>query len=125
MTAQLLEAYTPRVATWPSVEALSSAVGLANFTSVTALEFFTKHGVSETWAKEMIEAGTRVNYAQDITAINGLGGAVSMAANGASQVKGGVSRIALSSMSFGVLILLPQNFQVCDPSRQACMKASD
>ncbi|KAG8873326.1 hypothetical protein FRB97_006832 [Tulasnella sp. 331] len=89
MTAQLLEAYTPHVAMWPSVKALSSAVGLTNFTLVTALEFFTKQGVSEKWVTEMIEAATRVNYAQDITAISGLGGAVSMAANGASQVKGG------------------------------------
>ncbi|KAG8999210.1 hypothetical protein FRB94_006399 [Tulasnella sp. JGI-2019a] len=89
MIDKLLLAYTRQVPIWPTIEALSNAIGLANHTTVTALEFFTSHGVGEKWIKEMIDAATRVNYAQDSTAISGLGGAVSMAATGASQVQGG------------------------------------
>lgn len=86
-----MEAYTPRITTWPSIEALSSALGFTGHISRTALELFTSQGVSDKWVKEMIEASTRVNYATDISAIHGFGGAASMAANGAVQVKGGVS----------------------------------
>lgn len=48
----------------------------------------------------MVEAATRVNYASDVEGIHGLGGAVSMAATGASQVKGGVSARSVTVLRY-------------------------
>lgn len=91
MVDQLMRAYTPDVPRWTTIQSLSEALGFTTFTSQSGLDFFTSQGVSPNFAKEMIEAATRVNYAQDITTIHGLGAAVCMAASGAKQIAGGVS----------------------------------
>ncbi|KAG8908357.1 hypothetical protein FRB99_007284 [Tulasnella sp. 403] len=89
MIEDLLVAYTPTLPHWKSVHELGEALGFSQFTSETGYEYYTRQGVSDKFTKELIEIGSRVNYAQDITSIHGLGGAVSMATGGASQVTGG------------------------------------
>jgi len=81
--------YTPEFAHWDSLSSLVDALGFTEITSNTAAQWFDSLGIYGKFTREMIEAATRVNYAQDVTAIHGLGGAISMAANGAYQVKGG------------------------------------
>jgi len=46
-------------------------------------------GMDKRWTRELVEAATRVNYAQNVDEIHALSGLVSMAATGASSVKGG------------------------------------
>lgn len=96
MVESLLKTYTPTVRVWPTIESLSQDLGYANLTAQTGLEYFTSQGVVENFVKELVGAATRVNYAQDVDALHGLVAAVSMAANGASQVTGGVSRQKVS-----------------------------
>lgn len=91
MIESLLKTYTPILPVWPTIESLSQDLGFANQTAQTGLEYFTSQGVVESFVKELVSAATRVNYAQDVDALHGLVAAVSMAANGASQVTGGVS----------------------------------
>lgn len=116
LVTNLLKAYSYAIPVWTSVEELSQACGFTEHTSKTALEFFTSQGVGEKWVQEMVEASTRVNYGQDITAIHGLGGAASMAATGASQVKGGVGTSYILASETQLIIEAfsgLQNYQVC------------
>ncbi|KAK7689579.1 hypothetical protein QCA50_007371 [Cerrena zonata] len=59
------------------------------YVSQTTSEFFDLQGVYKLWTREMIEGATRVNYGQDVDKIHALEGLCSLAANGASSVKGG------------------------------------
>ena len=49
---------------WSSIEELRNALNWTELVSLTATEYFLDHGVSERFITEVIEAGTRVNYAQ-------------------------------------------------------------
>lgn len=89
MIESLLKTYTPTLPVWSTIESINENLGFAHQTAQTGLEYFTSQGVTEKFVTEMIGAATRVNYAQNVAAIHGLEAAVSMAANGASQVTGG------------------------------------
>lgn len=92
MADRVLTMYTPSLAHWTSIQGLSKALGFANYTTQSGFDLFTSQGVSPKFAEEMIEAATRVNYAQDVTTIHGVGAGVCMVAGGAAQIAGGVSR---------------------------------
>lgn len=98
MIEKLLKSYTPQFPVWSTIEELSDALGFTNYTTQTGMEFYTSRGVSEQFAEEMIAVATRYNYAQDIRKIHGLEAAVSMAANGASQVEDGVRLAIIPSL---------------------------
>jgi prenylcysteine oxidase/farnesylcysteine lyase len=83
------ELYRPDAPRWQSVEDLSTHLGWKALTARTASEHFQVNGVSRQFTHEMIEAATRVNYGQNADDIHALGGAVSLAAENASGVKGG------------------------------------
>ncbi|KAG8942041.1 hypothetical protein FRC04_003889 [Tulasnella sp. 424] len=72
---------------------LSKALGFANYTTQSGFDLFTSQGVRPKFAEEMIEAATRVNYAQDVTTIHGVGAGVCMVAGGAAQIAGGNYKI--------------------------------
>ena len=55
----------------------------------TTAEYLDTHGVSPKFTREFVEAATRVNYGQNVDKIHALEGACSMAATGASAIKGG------------------------------------
>ncbi|KAG9004827.1 hypothetical protein FRB90_010689 [Tulasnella sp. 427] len=93
MIDSLLRAYTPTIPIWPTIESLSEDLGFSSQTAQTGLEYFTSKGVGEAFVKEIVSAATRVNYAQNADALHGLEAAVSLAANGASQVTGGNYKI--------------------------------
>ncbi|KAL7412229.1 Prenylcysteine lyase-domain-containing protein [Mrakia frigida] len=75
---------------WADVEGLSKGVGFDGLAGETTKEWFEEEvKTSERWVEEMVEAASRVNYAQDVTQLHALVGMVSLAATGASSVQGG------------------------------------
>ncbi|SPO29591.1 related to Prenylcysteine oxidase precursor [Ustilago trichophora] len=78
---------------WKSVEGLADAVNATSLVGMTGMQFFKEKRVSELFIEEMVEAATRVNYAQNTDQIHGFGALVSLAASGATGVKDGNYRI--------------------------------
>ncbi len=78
---------------WKKVEDLAEAVNASALAATTGMQFFKDRRVSELFIEEMVEAATRVNYAQDTDRIHGFGALVSLAASGADGVKTGNYRI--------------------------------
>ncbi|KAG8751744.1 hypothetical protein FRC14_007636 [Serendipita sp. 396] len=74
---------------WDSVEDLSARLNLTDLTAQDGATYLASQGVGETFAFEVVECATRVNYAQDLNVIHGLGAMVSMAANGAKGITKG------------------------------------
>ena len=70
-----------------------SDVGLTDVTAVTGETFLESNGVGEKFGQELIQASTRVNYAQNLDTIHGVETMVCMAAAGAMSVQGGNWRI--------------------------------
>ncbi|KAH9075769.1 FAD/NAD-P-binding domain-containing protein [Lactarius deliciosus] len=78
---------------WSSIEELKNALNWTELVSLTGAEYFLNHGVSQRLITELIEAGTRVNYAQNVDELHSLATACSLAADGGVSVKGGNWRI--------------------------------
>ncbi|KAH8992059.1 FAD/NAD-P-binding domain-containing protein [Lactarius akahatsu] len=78
---------------WSSIEELKNALNWTELVSLTGAEYFLNHGVSQRLITELIEAGTRVNYAQNVDDLHSLVTACSLAADGGVSVKGGNWRI--------------------------------
>ncbi|KZT67749.1 FAD/NAD(P)-binding domain-containing protein [Daedalea quercina L-15889] len=73
-------------------ENLTSLVEALNWTSVvgrTTAELLDAEDINPQWTRELVEAATRVNYAQNVDTMHALEGLCSLAAAGASSVKGG------------------------------------
>ncbi|KAK7679107.1 hypothetical protein QCA50_017866 [Cerrena zonata] len=58
-------------------------------THLTAEEYLYEQEISDDFANNLIQAATRVNYAQNLDQIHGIGSLVAVAADGAEQVKDG------------------------------------
>ena len=68
-------------------------VGLTDVTAVSGEEFLRQNNIGERFGRELIQASTRVNYAQNLDTIHGLETMVCMATEGAMSVEGGNWRI--------------------------------
>lgn len=78
-----LQMYDEPVFPWKDgLTAAATDVGLLDITSVTGSQILSKNGVSELFTREIVQAGTRVNYAQNVTGISGLTAMVSIAGDG-------------------------------------------
>jgi Prenylcysteine lyase len=64
MLNKLVTLYEPDVKSWSSIEELNGVLNWTELISQTGAEYFQSHGVSQTFTNEIIEAMTRVNYAQ-------------------------------------------------------------
>ncbi|KAF2814819.1 Prenylcysteine oxidase [Mytilinidion resinicola] len=64
-------------------------VGLAPVTASTGEQYLKENGIGVKFADEVIQASTRVNYAQNLPLIHGLETMVCMATDGAMAVEGG------------------------------------
>jgi Prenylcysteine lyase len=64
MKDKFVTLYESDVPTWSSIESLSDALDWSELTSKTGAEYFETNGVSRKFVTEIIEAATRVNYAQ-------------------------------------------------------------
>ncbi|KAF9162901.1 hypothetical protein DFQ26_003144 [Actinomortierella ambigua] len=72
-----------------SVQAFASRFKLDKLASVHSDRLLKDHGVHDSFSREIFEVASRVNYGSNLDEIHGLGGLVSMAADGAYQVVGG------------------------------------
>ena len=68
-------------------------VGLTGVTAVNGEEYLKQNEIGERFGRELIQASTRVNYAQNLDTIHGLETMVCMATDGAMSVQGGNWRI--------------------------------
>ena len=64
-------------------------LGLTKATAATGAEFLAKNNIQPPFSTDIIQASTRVNYAQNLDKIHGLETMVCMATDGAMQVRGG------------------------------------
>ncbi|KAG1825546.1 Prenylcysteine lyase-domain-containing protein [Suillus subaureus] len=85
--------YTPESPRWDDISVFSERFQWVSMTNQTASDFLEGNGVAPLFARELVEAATRVNYGQNVDKIHALGGAASMAASGASGVVTGNFRI--------------------------------
>lgn len=85
----MLELYQPTSPKWDSVAGLLKTIGWTKMANSTTAESFKEQGVSDQYIFEVIQAATRVNYGQNTDEIHAVGGAVSMAADGAKGIAGG------------------------------------
>ncbi|KAF2717865.1 Prenylcysteine oxidase [Polychaeton citri CBS 116435] len=73
-------------------ESLTQAAQDAELLAVTAStgeQYISEHGIGMKFAYEVVQASTRVNYAQNLAFIHGLEAMVCMATDGAMSVQGG------------------------------------
>ncbi|GAB7337500.1 hypothetical protein MBLNU457_g2827t1 [Dothideomycetes sp. NU457] len=88
-----LQMYEAPVFPFRSLTQVALDLGLVDVTAVTGEEFLEQNGVGGDFGREVVQASTRVNYAQDLNRIHGLETMVCMAAEGAMSVEGGNWRI--------------------------------
>lgn len=68
-------------------------LGLTEVTNMTGAQYLKEKGVGELFAREIIQASTRVNYAQNLGLIHGVEAMVCLAAEGSMAIRGGNYRI--------------------------------
>ncbi|KAF2121801.1 prenylcysteine oxidase-like protein 1 precursor [Lophiotrema nucula] len=90
---KFLKMYDEPIFPWKSLSDAAEEVGLREATGVTGEQFLRANGIGEAFSNEIIQASTRVNYAQNLPLIHGLETMVCMAAEGAMAIKGGNWRI--------------------------------
>ena len=64
VTDKFVTLYEPDARRWSSIEELNNALNWTELISQTGTQYFQSHGISQLFTNEMIEAATRVNYAQ-------------------------------------------------------------
>ena len=113
LVEKFITLYDPTSPSWSNVSDAASALGWSSLLAQTAAHYYDSQGISQLFSREIIEAATRVNYgqvslrllgmvqitfctsitflqpAQNLDRIHAIEGTVSMAATGASSVKGG------------------------------------
>ncbi|EGY22549.1 hypothetical protein VD0002_g7274 [Verticillium dahliae] len=87
--AAFLQIYEAPHFPFQSLTQVAQDLGLLKITGITGTQFLAKNDISEQFAREIMQAATRVNYASNLPYIHGLETMVSMAPEGASQVVGG------------------------------------
>lgn len=86
---KFLQMYEPPYFPFRDLSTTAEKVGLTGVTAATGALFLQQNGVGEAFGRDLIQASTRVNYAQDLETINGLLTMVCMATDGAMSVAGG------------------------------------
>jgi prenylcysteine oxidase/farnesylcysteine lyase len=86
---KFLKMYDEPVFPFSSLTQAAQDVGLLAVTSATGEAFLRENSISSAFAREIVQASTRVNYAQNLDNFHGLETMVCMAANGAMSVEGG------------------------------------
>ncbi|KAF2214386.1 hypothetical protein CERZMDRAFT_37282, partial [Cercospora zeae-maydis SCOH1-5] len=91
--AKFLNLYESPNFPFKSLTAAAQRVGLSAVTAATGEQYLRENGIAGGFAREIVQASTRVNYAQNLEYIHGLEAMVCMATEGAMQVQGGNWRI--------------------------------
>ncbi|RMZ82546.1 hypothetical protein DV738_g1683, partial [Chaetothyriales sp. CBS 135597] len=89
MVARFLTLYEEPVFPFKVLQQAVAETELMPFMALTGLELMREKGISDSFASDIIQASTRVNYAQNIAQIHGLESLVCMATDGAMAVEGG------------------------------------
>lgn len=85
-------------------------LGLTEATAATGEELLQKNSIRPPFSTDIIQASTRVNYAQNIDKIHGLETMVCMSTNGAMQIRGGNWQIFAGMLkASGARVLLNTN----------------
>ncbi|KAF2827703.1 Prenylcysteine oxidase [Ophiobolus disseminans] len=98
VVGKFLTMYDEPVFPWKSLSDVVERLGLLEATGVTGEQYLKANGIGETFAREIIQASTRVNYASNLGYIHGLEAMVCMATNGAMAIKGGNWQIFASML---------------------------
>ncbi|KAF2798249.1 prenylcysteine oxidase-like protein 1 precursor [Melanomma pulvis-pyrius CBS 109.77] len=109
--------YDEPVFPWRSLSEAVQEVGLTEVTGATGEQFLKNNGIGEKFANEIIQASTRVNYAQNLPLIHGVETMVCMATNGAMSIKGGNWKIFARMLNASATTHL--NTSVASISKQA------
>lgn len=88
-TAKFFSMYNEPIFPFKSLTQVLQDVGLTAVTAATGEQYLSEDGISNLFATEIIQASTRVNYAQNLPYIHGLETMVCMATEGAMSVEGG------------------------------------
>ena len=89
VVGQFLQFYEHPIFPFRSLAEAVDATALGDVLAVTGNDVLREAGVSGQFANDIIQASTRVNYAQNLDEIHGLEAMVCMATDGAMQVEGG------------------------------------
>lgn len=92
--AQNLLKYWPLFYEYPifpftSIKEAALKLGYDKYIATTGDQVYSDAGVSKAFVRDIVQASTRVNYAQNIDQIHGLEAVVCMATEGAMAVRGG------------------------------------
>lgn len=74
---------------FPSLQHTATELGLMSYINITGWQSYGQDGVSERFRRDVVNAATRVNYAQELVRMNGLLSAVSFVTADSRAVKGG------------------------------------
>jgi prenylcysteine oxidase/farnesylcysteine lyase len=88
-----LKMYESPVFPFESLTAAAESVGILSATASTGEQFMLANGIQGDFGLDVVQASTRVNYAQNLAHIHGLEAMVCMATEGAMAVEGGNWRI--------------------------------
>ncbi|KAI5202888.1 putative prenylcysteine lyase [Aureobasidium subglaciale] len=86
---KFLKMYDEPYFPWKSLSQVAYDLGLTDATAFTGEQFLEKNGIGKQFAQDIIQASTRVNYAQNLPLIHGLESMVCMATDGAQAIEGG------------------------------------
>ncbi|KAF7593420.1 hypothetical protein BBP40_011522 [Aspergillus hancockii] len=86
---KFLKLYEEPIFPFRSLTAAATAVGLLDSTATPGNVFIGENNIPADFAREIIQASTRVNYGQNLGLIHGLESMVCMATEGAVSIKGG------------------------------------
>lgn len=89
VTGNFLKMYDEPYFPFASLSQASFDLGLTDVTVQTGYDFLAGNSITSPFATDIIQASTRVNYAQNLGEINGLIAMVCMATDGAMAIKGG------------------------------------
>ncbi|USW59167.1 Putative prenylcysteine lyase, prenylcysteine oxidase, FAD/NAD(P)-binding domain superfamily [Septoria linicola] len=96
VVGKFLNMYEEPTFPFKSITAAAQAVGLLAVTAATGEQYLRENGITGPFGREIVQASTRVNYAQNLEHIHGLEAMVCMATDGAMAVEGGNRRIFAS-----------------------------
>ncbi|PAV22226.1 FAD NAD(P)-binding domain-containing [Pyrrhoderma noxium] len=93
MIEKFVSLYSPASPSWTNISELATNMDWEDLISQSSAEYLDSQGISQLFSREIVESATRVNYGQNLDKIHALEGFCSMAASGASSVKGGNFKI--------------------------------
>lgn len=99
IVGQFLRLYEEPLFPFSSLSEAAVAAELLNATSSSGEAFLHANDIGSLFAREIIQASTRVNYGQNLHLIHGLESIVCMATDGAVSIEGGNWRIFDAALS--------------------------